>query len=118
MSGRPPGGWLKSRATTRGACWLGAALGVAALGAAPGLAFAQIRGGSPPSTQPAVPSTPRVAPPAGQVLTLPEAVELALRQHPTIRSAVEVNNAAQTRIPQAQSTYYPRIDWLSSFERS
>jgi outer membrane protein len=118
MSGRRPSGSLKPRGIARGALGLGIALGVAALGGAPGLAGAQLRGGSAPATQPAAPSTPRVAPPAGQVLTLPEAVELALRQHPTIRSAVETNTAAQTRIPQAQSSYYPRIDWLSSFERS
>jgi TolC family type I secretion outer membrane protein len=52
------------------------------------------------------------------VLSLSEAVELALRQHPTIRANVEGRNAAVARVPQAQSAYYPRIDWASTFQRS
>jgi TolC family type I secretion outer membrane protein len=41
---------------------------------------------------------------------LPEATALALRQQPTIRAAQGSLTAAQARIPQARSSYYPRLD--------
>ncbi|MBI2467962.1 MAG: TolC family protein [Candidatus Rokubacteria bacterium] len=66
---------------------------------------------------PSAPS-PRSAPAPGQVLTLPEAIALALRQHPSIRAAQQGRTAAETRVPQAQSAYFPTLDWLSSANRS
>lgn len=61
---------------------------------------------------------PRTAPAPGQVLSLPDAIALALRQHPTLRSAEEGRTAAGARIPQAQSAYYPQVDWITSAGRS
>lgn len=71
----------------------------------------------PPATSPP-PPPPRIGPAPGQVLTLPEAIALALRQHPTIRAAQEGRTAAEARVPQAQSAYFPRLDWISSWTRS
>jgi outer membrane protein len=55
--------------------------------------------------------------PAGTLrLTLPEATALALRQQPTIRAAQGSFTAAQARIPQARSSYYPRLDFLTGMQ--
>ena len=51
-------------------------------------------------------------------LTLNEAIAFSLRQQPTIRLAQQSRIAAQARIPEAQSAYYPRFDWLTSAGRS
>ena len=67
---------------------------------------------------PAAPAPARTAPAPGQVLSLPEAIELALRQQPTIRSAEQGRGAAMARVPQAQSSYYPRLDVVGSAGRS
>lgn len=46
-------------------------------------------------------------------LRLPNAIELALRQHPQLRATREQTKAAEARIGVAQSGYYPRVDgWL------
>ena len=58
------------------------------------------------------------SPAPGKVLTLDEAVALALRQQPTISAAQQSELAARARIGQAQSAYYPRFDWLTSAGRS
>jgi outer membrane protein TolC len=50
-------------------------------------------------------------------LSLPDAVALALRQHPTIRAAQQGRTAAEARIPQARSAYFPRLDWITAFTR-
>jgi outer membrane protein len=63
-------------------------------------------------------TTPRTAPAPGQVLSLEEAIDLALRQQPTLRSAQQGVNASVARVPQAQSSYYPRLDWVTSVGRS
>ena len=73
---------------------------------------------APPAAPPAVPS-----PGAGSAvtplrLTLAEATALALRQQPTIRSAQGSLNAAEARIPQARSSYYPRIDFQTGIQTS
>ena len=60
---------------------------------------------SPPATAPRSSSTS-----APLRLNLQEATALALRQQPTIRSAQGSLTAAQARIPQAKSSYYPRVD--------
>jgi outer membrane protein len=69
---------------------------------------------------PAPGGPPRAVRPSGGPirLTLDEAIALALRQQPTIRSAQQARAAAEARIPQATSAYFPRLDWLSSVTRS
>jgi outer membrane protein len=58
------------------------------------------------------------APAPGQVLTLDEAVALALRQQPTITAAQQSELAAQARIGEAKSAYFPKVDWISAVGRS
>jgi len=52
------------------------------------------------------------------VLSLTDAIALALRQHPTIRAAEQGRLAAEARVPQAQAAYYPRVDLVTSAGRS
>lgn len=66
--------------------------------------------GTPASPRPPAPSATSAAPGTPLRLTLPEATELALRQQPTLRAAQGSLTAAQARIPQARSFYYPRFD--------
>jgi hypothetical protein len=69
-----------------------------------------------PPVNPAAPTTtppaaaPRSSSSAPLRLNLQEATALALRQQPTIRSAQGSLTAAQARVPQAKSNYYPRLD--------
>jgi len=50
---------------------------------------------------------------AANRLALDDAIELALDNHPAIRSAKHQSEAASTRVGQAQADYYPQIDgWL------
>jgi TolC family type I secretion outer membrane protein len=86
---------------------------LAALAAAPAAAQAP----APTPAAPAAPAAPAPVVPAG-VLSLEEAIRLALQQQPTIRSAVESYNAAGERVPQAQSTYYPRLDFSAFLGRA
>jgi TolC family type I secretion outer membrane protein len=64
-----------------------------------------------PEEAPAVPAP-------GQVLSLPAAVDLALKLNPALRSGGEARRAAQARVPQAQSGYYPRLDATGSLSSS
>jgi len=76
---------------------------------------------TPPVTAPATPSAtpPRAGSASAPLrLTLAEATALALRQQPTIRSAQGSLTAAQARVPQARSSYYPRIDLQSGISAS
>jgi TolC family type I secretion outer membrane protein len=75
---------------------------------------------TPPVTAPATPSAtpPRAGSSAPLRLTLAEATALALRQQPTIRSAQGSLTAAQARVPQARSSYYPRVDLQSGISAS
>jgi TolC family type I secretion outer membrane protein len=66
--------------------------------------------GAGASPSPTGAPTAGAAPGAPLRLTLTEATALALRQQPTIRSAQGSLQAAQARIPQARSGYYPRLD--------
>jgi len=62
---------------------------------------------------------PGVVAPSGPLrLTLSEAIALALRQQPTIRAAQGSLTAAQARVPQARSSYYPRIDLQTGVQTS
>src|SRR5262245_1812434 len=87
-------------------------LGVLLAALAAGPVAAQAPAPAPAPTAPSPPAGP--APPAlpgpGQVLTIDEAIRFALQQQPTIRSAVATYNAPTEQGPQAQSTYYPRLD--------
>ncbi len=85
------------------------------------LLAAGLAGALPAGAQPQAPPTPataRQAPPPGQALSLPDAIELALRQHPTIASAQQSRLAAGARIGEARAPYFPRFDWLTSAGRS
>jgi outer membrane protein len=93
---------------------------------APGLALALALGliaTAPAWAQTPSPGAPGAEAPAGPRatplrLTLAEATALALRQQPTIRSAQGSLTAAQARVPQARSSYYPRIDLQSGIQAS
>jgi TolC family type I secretion outer membrane protein len=108
MPGRPPG------APTRARRPLAAALLSAALAIAPA---PTARAQAPPPAPPPPATSPRPALPPGQVLTLPAAVALALEVQPTIRQARFDQSAADARIPQARSAYYPTLDWVSAASR-
>jgi TolC family type I secretion outer membrane protein len=71
---------------------------------------------APASTAPA--GAPRSSTSTPLRLTLPEATALALRQQPTIRSAQGSLTAAQARIPQARSSYFPRFDLQTGVQTS
>ena len=71
---------------------------------------------APPATSPATP--PRAGSAGPLRLTLPEATALALRQQPTIRSAQGSFTAAQARVPQARSFYFPRFDLQAGVQSS
>src|SRR5262249_17536314 len=102
--------------------------------AAPGLALAlalglyssepaQAQAPAPGTPSPAAPSAPAAPPrpgrPTGPLrLTLAEATALALRPQPTIRPAQGPLVAAQARVPQARSGYYPRLDLQAGAQTS
>lgn len=59
------------------------------------------------------------APEGGKPISLDEAIDLALRQHPQLAVANERTKAVESRIGQAQSGYLPRIDvWLQYLRAS
>lgn len=53
-----------------------------------------------------------------QSLSLEEATALALRQHPSIKAAEAGFVAADARIPQARSSFFPKVDTTLSSARS
>ena len=55
---------------------------------------------------------------AQQALTLSEAVEQALKNHPAIEAAAAQTRAAVTRVEAARSGYLPKLAWSESFQRS
>jgi outer membrane protein len=59
---------------------------------------------NPPQPQPQNPSAP--APPS-QSLTLKEAEQTAIQNHPQIQAAINVATVAQERVKQTRSAYYP-----------
>ena len=73
---------------------------------------------TPPATPPAAPPATAAPAPTALRLTLPEATTLALRQQPTLRSAQGSLSAAQARVPQARSTYFPRFDLQTGVQTS
>ena len=70
----------------------------------------------PPAPPPAAPGAAKATTPLH--LNLQQATELALRQQPTIRSAQGSLVAAQARVPQARSAYYPRFDVQAGVQKS
>ncbi len=104
----------------RAAPGLGLALALGLIAIVP--AWAQTS--TPPAPAAPTPATPPATPPrAGSAtaplrLTLPEATALALRQQPTIRSAQGSLTAAQSRVPQARSFYFPRFDLQAGIQTS
>jgi TolC family type I secretion outer membrane protein len=93
---------------------LALALGLITAGPAWGQASSPAAPAPPPAPAPAQATSPT----APLRLTLSEATALALRQQPTIRSAQGSLTAAEARIPQAKSSYYPRIDLLTGVQVS
>lgn len=55
---------------------------------------------------------------AQQPLSLRQAVELALQQHPSLEAARSGLRAAETRIQAARSGYLPRLNYSESFQRT
>ena len=51
-------------------------------------------------------------------LSLEDAVRLALRNHPSIEAGRERYEAAQSRVEEARSGYYPSVSYSESFQRS
>lgn len=51
-------------------------------------------------------------------LTLKQAVEIALRQHPQVQAADSGRRAAETRILAARSGYLPKLHYAESFQRT
>ncbi len=64
------------------------------------------------------PATSTVAPPAaGKSLTLPEAVDIALKNNPAIGAAGAYAEAVRRGIRVAQAGHYPRLDFSEGFMR-
>jgi outer membrane protein len=53
----------------------------------------------------------------GESLNLERCVEIALKMHPNIIAASSTVNASESRIGQAESNYYPQVNWSSSYSR-
>lgn len=64
----------------------------------------------PPAAQPA-------APPAGNVLTLDEAIQIALENHPNIRGSRERIGAQEAVVGQQMAAYYPTVN-MTNFYRT
>jgi outer membrane protein len=54
----------------------------------------------------------------GESLNLNRCVEIALKMHPNIIGAKSTVNANESRVGQSKSTYYPQINWSSSYSRT
>lgn len=54
----------------------------------------------------------------GESLNLERCVEIALKMHPNIIAATNTVNANESRVGQSKSTYYPQINWSSSYSRN
>jgi len=81
-------------------------------------ASAPAPGGTPAASSPSTMPV-RTGPGATPLkLNLAEATALALRQQPTIRSAQGSLTAAQARVPQARSSYFPRFDLQTGVQTS
>ena len=58
-------------------------------------------------------------PDGARTITLPDAIELALRRHPRLGAADSEVRAAEARLRQSRSSYYPKVDvWLEALRAS
>jgi outer membrane protein len=62
----------------------------------------------PPYSAPAPPSTQTQAPAAGQRLTLQDAQNIAIQNHPQIQAATQLARAAAAQVTEVRSAYYPQ----------
>jgi outer membrane protein len=53
----------------------------------------------------------------GESLNLERCTEFALKLHPNIAAAVNTVNVNMSRVGEAKSSYYPQINWTSSYDR-
>ncbi len=53
----------------------------------------------------------------GDILTLQQCVDIALKKQPAVIAAMGSVNVSQSRVGQAKSNYYPQINWSSSYNR-
>jgi outer membrane protein TolC len=53
----------------------------------------------------------------GETLTLERCIEIALKLQPTLIAARNSVNVNESRVGQAKASYYPWIDWSSSYSR-
>lgn len=85
-----------------------------------GPAGAQTASPSPaPELAPVLSSPPPAFPTdADPQLTMEDAVQIALKNHPSVAGAVYTSRAAESRIGQAESSYYPQLDLTGSFRHS
>jgi outer membrane protein len=54
----------------------------------------------------------------GDVLTLKQCIEIALKNHPSINAATNIVKANESRIGQAQANYYPQLTFQSNYQRT
>jgi outer membrane protein TolC len=53
----------------------------------------------------------------GESLNLERCIEIALQMQPDLLAAKSSVNASETRVGQAKASYYPQINWSSSYRR-
>ena len=70
-------------------------------------AFAQATPGQTTQTQPAATATPNSQTPPSQTLTLEQAEQIAVQNHPQIQAAINVATVAKEQVRQTRSAYYP-----------
>jgi outer membrane protein TolC len=54
----------------------------------------------------------------GDVLTLRQCIEIALKNHPSINAATNTVKANESRIGQAQANYYPQLNFQFNYQRT
>jgi len=55
---------------------------------------------------------------AGDLLSLDQCVQMALDRHPSLSAATNTIRVFESRIGQAQSNYWPQVNWQSTYTRS
>jgi outer membrane protein len=64
------------------------------------------------------PTGTMAAPAGGPVLTLQQCIDIALKQNPAISAAGYAVNAANARVGQARSAYYPQVALTGSYDKT
>jgi outer membrane protein TolC len=54
----------------------------------------------------------------GNILTLERCIEIAMSRHPALLGAAHARNAAEARLGQAKSDYYPRLNAGAGYQRT